>query len=584
VRDKAAAVRSGLASARRDAALLGALEAAEGADSGTVGGYADRRASVRAYRSAFEAAGLPAAGDAAALSAAVGAERPGLREALLRALDRWTAFLQSPPDPDADRVRATADLVDPDPIRKEIRATVVKGDSQALARLAQRLDDTHLSPTSAVMLGEALLANALYQEAVRILRPARDRAPSNIWLLMALPSSLWIASPNDPVVIEESVGCARTLVALHPENARSHYVLGVALDIWKKDPASAEPHYLKTLELNPRFTFCMINLGWIREQTGALTGAEHWYRKAAETDPQFAKAHIKLGSLLRTRGDLAEYRTAIALDPKSSRIHNDLGQTLQLKGNLAGAEAEYRTAIALDPKSSGSHNGLGWTLQLKGDLAGAEAEYRMAIALDPSNRYPRENLAVVQRIAPLLPRLDDVLAGRTAPASPAEAANFALLCAQRFRRNYVVAARLYDRAFADDPELPNDLANNPPATHLYYAACCAVLAGSGQGSDALADPARRAVLRGQALAWLRAGLVQRGTQAASDNVADRKKAADALDDWLTDGEHYGVGPGGFPKDLPAAERPDWESLWSDIRATLAAAQKPFSPAPVTTKP
>jgi hypothetical protein len=197
---------------------------------------------------------------------------------------------------------------------------------------------------------------------------------------------------------------------------------------------------------------------------------------------------------------------------------------------------------------------------------------------------PRENLDVVQRIAPLLPRLDDVLAGRTVPASPAEAANFALLCAQRFRNQYATASLLYDHAFADDPKLPDDLANNPPLSHRYYAACCAALAGSGQCADAPADPARRAALRGQALAWLRAGFARWSKQAASENPADRKKAVDALNDWLSDSEDYGVGPGRFPKDLPAGERSDWESLWSDVRATLAAAQKPVPPAPVTTKP
>jgi Flp pilus assembly protein TadD len=502
VREKAVSIRSGLAGARRNAALLAALEAAAGADAGTVGRNFDRRASVRAYRSAFETAGLPTGGDAATLAAAVNAERPGLRGALLRALDRWTRTLQSPPDPDADRVRATADLVDPDPIRKEIRATAAKGDKKALARLAERLGSNELPPASAVMLGSALTDKDLYQEGVHILRPARDRTPADPWLLGNLSGCLQLASPNEPVVIEESVGCARTLVAVRPENAFSHYVLGQAFQFGKNDPASAEPHYRKTLELNPGFTHCMINLGIIRYDRGDLAGAEQWYRKAAETDPQFSVAHSGLASVWVKRG------------------------------NLAGAEAEFRKLVALEPKSSDYHNNLGWTLQLQGDLAGAESEYRTAIALDPSNRLPQANLNVVQRIAPLLPRLDDVLAGRTAPASPVEAANFALLCAQPFRHQYAAAARLYDHAFADDAKLRDDLVNNPPLSHHYYAACCAVLAGSGQGSDAPAEPARRAALRGQALAWFRAGLVQWGKQAASDNAADRKRAADALNAWL----------------------------------------------------
>jgi tetratricopeptide (TPR) repeat protein len=554
VREKAASVRSGQARARRAAALLAALEAADHADFGTAAGHSDRRASVRAFRTAFEVAGLPADGDAAILAAAVGAETPGMRTALLQAIDRWTESLHHPPDPDADRVRATANLVDPDPTRKEIRATAARGDKEALVRLAERLGSNDLPPASAVMLGSALVSKSLYHEAVRILRPARDRAPSDNWLLEELSTCLRFASPNDPVAIEEAVGCARTLVATHPKNAFSHYVLGLVLQHEKHDPASAEPHYRKTLELNPRFTHCMINLASIRLDRGDLAGAEQWYRNAAETDPQWAKPHDGLAILHQRRGD------------------------------LAGAEAEYRKVIALDPKNSFIHNALGWLLHGKGDLAGAEAEYRSAIMLDPNNGAPQANLAVVQRIAPLLSRLDGVLAGRTVPASPAEAANFALLCAQRFRRDYAAAVRLYDHAFADDPKLPDDLANNPPATHRYYAVCCAALAGSGEGTDAPSDPARRAALREQALTWLRADLAWLGKQAASDNSADRKNAANAVNKWLADSEDYGVRPGGFPRDLSAAERSGWESLWSDVRATLAAARKPVPHAPTTTKP
>ena len=136
-------------------ALLGTLEAARGADSGTIGGLPDRGTSIRMCRTALTAAGLPAGGDAATLAAAVRAERPGLRAALLAALDDWINSLQFPPDPDAARVRAAADLVDPDPVRSEIRAAAARGDKQALLRLAGRPDATSLPLSAAVMLGEA---------------------------------------------------------------------------------------------------------------------------------------------------------------------------------------------------------------------------------------------------------------------------------------------------------------------------------------------------------------------------------------------------------------------------------------------
>jgi hypothetical protein len=217
---------------------------------------------------------------------------------------------------------------------------------------------------------------------------------------------------------------------------------------------------------------------------------------------------------------------------------------------------------------------------MKGDLAGAEVEYRAAIELDPNSPIPRKDLALVRRIGPLLPRFDDVVAGRAAPASPSEAVNFALLCAERFRGQYTAAARLFVRAFADDPRQAEDLALSDElrASHRYYAACAAVMAGAGRGADAPADAAKRGALRRQALDWLRADLAAWAAKAACDDPAERAKAAAALDLWLGDSQEIGVGPGKAPDGLPADEQSAWDALWTDVRATLERARKPV-PAP-----
>jgi tetratricopeptide (TPR) repeat protein len=504
---RSASARSGLARARRHAALLATLEAARSGDWGTSGPYSDQRASVRIYRAAFAAAGLPADGDAAALATAVRAERPGLREALVRALDGWLDGLQLPPDPDAGRVRAAADLADPDPIRKEVRAAVVAGDQPTLARLAERLAAADLDPATAVALGYALTDKGMAAAAVRILRTVRDRHPSDPSVQCTLQYALRVQGPGDPIIAEEAVGCARAEVAAHPERAVGHYHLGQAYDSGKNDRAAADRHYLKALERNPRFTFAMINLGANREGNGDLAGAERWYRKAAETDPQFAKPH---------------------------------------------------------------HN-LGWVLELRGDMAGAEAEYLKSIELYPEGKLSRKRLAIVR----LLPRLDDVIAGRAAPATPAEAIDFAQLCIRPFRRQYAAAARLLERAFADDPKLA--------AAERYNAACYAAMAGCGQGEDAPADPAGRAALRGKALGWLRTDLSLRAKQAESDKPADRE-AAKGLSWWLEDSDLSGVRPGPGRIDLPTDERTAWDAFWADVRATRDRASKPAPDRPPAPKP
>jgi serine/threonine-protein kinase len=557
VRDTAAEVRAGLAGAHRAAALLAALEAAWGADEGTDGNRPNSRNSARLYRAALAAAGLPADGDARTLAAAVGAERPGLREAVVRALDGWLYSLRSLPDPDAERVRAAADMADPDPARKAVRAGLAAGDKEALARLAGGLEPEGLDPATAVALGQALTFKGLAADAVRLLRAVRDRHPSDLEVLGGLSAALRFASPNDPIAAEESVGCARAMVAAHPGKARPHFTLGQGYLFSKGDPAAAEPHYLRVLELNPRFTWAMFHLGTIRLRRGDLAGAERWFRRAAEAAPEFPQYHLGVFWVLRSKGD------------------------------LAGAEAEIRKAIELDPKAWWAHIYLGWFLHsVKGDLVGAEAEYRKAIELKPDDPIARKNLALVRRIRPLLPRLDDVVAGRAAPNSPAEAVNFALLCAQRYRRQYAAVARLFDRAFADDPRQAEDLTLSDELfeSHRYYAAFAALWAGVGRAADAPVKESERASLRRQALSWFRADLAAWAARANADDPGERAKAATALGVWLGDGEEFSVGAPTAPDGLPADVQSALDAIWAEVRATRERAKKPTPAAPTTPKP
>ena len=136
-------------------------------------------------------------------------------------------------------MKATADLVDPDPTRKEIRATVAKrrqagpGPAGPAAGPA-----TDLPPASAVMLGTGVLKqNRMWQERWRDSPAGADCALSDFWLLVNLSLCLCFGSPDDPVARAEGVGCAQTLVALYPNIAFSYVIMVNVLR--KMDPASA---------------------------------------------------------------------------------------------------------------------------------------------------------------------------------------------------------------------------------------------------------------------------------------------------------------------------------------------------------
>jgi tetratricopeptide (TPR) repeat protein len=161
--------------------------------------------------------------------------------------------------------------------------------------------------------------------------------------------------------------------------------------------------------------------------------------------------------------------------------HVNLGNVLSDRKDLAGAEASFREAVRLGPKEADAHSGLASALQQKGDLDGAIAEYKEALQLEPKNPDALGNLRQAEQLLQLLPRLPDVLAGNSEPATPAEACVFARLCAPPFQRRYAAAVRLFEGAFRADPKLAADL----KAAYRYDAACYAVRAAGGERGSML---------------------------------------------------------------------------------------------------
>jgi hypothetical protein len=104
--------------------------------------------------------------------------------------------------------------------------------------------------------------------------------------------------------------------------------------------------------------------------------------------------------------------------------------------------------------------------------------------------------------------------------------------------NHCVAARCYEKAFAEDAKLANDLGAAP----RYNAACAAALAGSDQGKDAdTLDGNERAHLRHQALDWLTADLEARRRVLDKGPDNDRRISIEKMmRHWLADTGFSGV--------------------------------------------
>jgi tetratricopeptide (TPR) repeat protein len=405
-------------------------------------------------------------------------------------------------------------------------------------------------------LGSALKDKGQWDEAIACYRKAIELDPKNA----QAHSNLGLAL-SDQGRLEEAIACHRKALALDPKYARAHNGLGIALKRQGKEE-EAIACFRKAIELDPKLALAHNNLGGALYGKGQVEAAIACWRKAISLDPKYAMAHRNLGIALACKGLLDEaivdFKKALALDPKDARAHTTLGYALYGTGKVEAAIACFRKAIALDPNLAAAHISLGNALKGKGKVEEAIACYRKAISLDPKDAMAHRNLGIALRLKKVLDKLPSILKGETEPADAAECLSLAELCQKPFQRRYADSARFYRNAFTADPKLAEGLHG-----HRYNAAWAAALAGCGKGTDAAewTEP-NSARLRGQAHAWLTAEL----TAWAERPGPDRAKV---LRHWQTDANLAGVRDQAALAKLPAAERAEWQKLWSGVADLLA---------------
>jgi tetratricopeptide (TPR) repeat protein len=151
----------------------------------------------------------------------------------------------------------------------------------------------------------------------------------------------------------------RTAIALRPDNADAHYVLGTIL-----------------------------------RQEGALDEALTELREAVRHRPESPDAHLSIGQILQQKRDAAGAAAAFAEAERLSKIKADaqaatlavgVGKKRLEAGDRAGAVERFREAVRLDSGNAQAHYEL--ALALRGQGAESEA---------------RSHFAEAQRLAPYL--------------------------------------------------------------------------------------------------------------------------------------------------------------------------------------
>jgi len=228
-------------------------------------------------------------------------------------------------------------------------------------------------------------------------------------------------------------------VRLHPDSPRAHAGLG-AYYAKNGDFARAEPHLLRSVQLDPTETQVVLDLALLYQDTGRFDQAERtllfarrmvprdpvtfgWLLRFYERTDQLAKivplyeealtrwpshageTHLALGNLYRRLARPepaeAELRQALALRPDLAQVPAELGTLAQDGGRPAEAADWFERAARLEPGAADYRFDQARALEAAGRPEEAGAAYRAFLARaagpDPEGRREtaRERLAAL---------------------------------------------------------------------------------------------------------------------------------------------------------------------------------------------
>jgi serine/threonine-protein kinase len=323
--------------------------------------------------------------------------------ALVAALDDWASCA-------ADQgqqawVVAVIRQADADPWRDRVRDPVNWENSEALRDLAAEAPVEEQPPQLLAVLGARLRARKL--DADSFLTRVVSAYPADFWVNIEMGNALYESKPV------EAIGYFRTALALRPQTAFLHYVLGgLYLGQHRWDECIAE--FEEALRLAPDNAWCHNRLGFALAWRGGHDDeAISHFREAVRLDANMGWSHYFLAIALERKGCLDEaideFREAARLLPeKSTESRQRLRALLLNQGRASVVCATWKEELAALPPVHDDWFGYAELCLFLGD----EAEYRLARGALLAQFVATNDSTVAERVARaclLLPAPEDEL-------------------------------------------------------------------------------------------------------------------------------------------------------------------------------
>jgi len=184
-----------------------------------------------------------------------------------------------------------------------------------------------------------------------------------IFFLLILPYLGGCGKPADsPEDFEQKIKKAQKALEKNYNNPKTHTYLGL---LYEKRGLNtqAEKHYRIAIELEPKFSEAMINLGNLYFKEKDYPGAIQTFQMAAELNPGDGKANYLLATVYKEakqyREALERYAKVLEVEPNNLLAQNFMGVIHYELKEFDKAEEAFKKTLVLDPNFADAYGNLG---------------------------------------------------------------------------------------------------------------------------------------------------------------------------------------------------------------------------------
>ena len=497
--------------------------------------------------------------------------------------------------------------------RNDLRDLIPHGEDKRaeLEALAESADLRALPELSIVLLAEALWSVGAREDAMDVIQRGRLLHPDDFSLcfrlaLMKKTSEAWAtelvteystAAALRPGMSEVwhrlgcSMGCAgrhgdaeelfRMLVEREPDYAHWHQHVANSLSNQQRYDEAMEV-LREALEQHPDDGALHVALGVAYLRQDQLDRALECYERGIELGADPGTAHANCAFLLDRQGQselaVERYRTALEHSPKHVNARRNLSGILRRLQRMDEALENHLEWREIDPDRLIIHVELGDIFFSMSRLQDAQESFHRARTIvakvdDPTQPQWKQdwmgrlNRAIqnVERALQARPRLLAIARGEIEERRAIPLANAAEAAYQE--KEFLAARRTFERAFAAST-------GQVRTTYgfMYSAACCAILAAFGHGTDSASLSAdQRDQLRDQAYDYFTTQLKLESERIdqRSTRVPDGERR---LLSWQRDTDLTDVRDANKIAALPDEEAARWRELWDGVADALERAE------------